>query len=225
MNRKITCLALGVKFGMRALATPCAGVASALASDSPIRLAKLSMPKPLPILHNASRRESGLRAGKCNIVVLLIYKFKFVGTQQHARILIPRRGGLPGHLISGRLRVGLQEVQSGLGLRFARRPAKQDAIGLLNARRIVGFVVHAPGERLGLLVHKTAVHEIEALQWNISSEALLGGERWIRIIEHLQKIIQPVAADLAVHRAAVVVVAKIGGWPAGLLQIQGSGNK
>jgi hypothetical protein len=30
------------------------------------------MPKPLPILHNASRRESGWRAGKCNIVVLLV---------------------------------------------------------------------------------------------------------------------------------------------------------
>jgi hypothetical protein len=44
---------------MRALATPCTGVASALASDWPIKLAKLNMPKPLPILHNASRRESG----------------------------------------------------------------------------------------------------------------------------------------------------------------------
>jgi hypothetical protein len=28
------------------------------------------MPKPLPILHSASRRDSGLRAGKCNIAVV-----------------------------------------------------------------------------------------------------------------------------------------------------------
>src|ERR1700722_6743568 len=226
MNRKMTCLAFGLKLGMRALATPCTGVASALASDSPIRLAKLSMPKPLPILHNASRRESGWRAGRCNMVVfLLIHKLKFVRTQQHAGIFVPGGRGLAGHLISGSFRVRLQEIQAGLGLRIAGRAPKQNTISLLNARRIAGLIVYAPGKCLGLFIPKTAVHEIQALQRNIGGEALLGGERWIRIIEYLQEIVQPVAADLAEYCAPVVVVGEIGGWPAGLLQVQRSGNE
>ena len=60
---------------------------------------------------------------------------------------------------------------------------------------------------------------------NDGGEALLGGKRRIRIIEHLQEIVQPVAAHFAVHRAAMVVVAKIGGWSAGLLQVQIPGDE
>src|SRR5271165_6999135 len=121
MKRKMTRLALGLKLGMRAPGTPSTGGASALASDSPIRLAKLSMPKPLPILHNASRRESGGRAGKCNIVVVpffLVHKLKFVGAEQHARVFAPGRGRLARDLISRRLRMGLQKVQPGFCFRF-----------------------------------------------------------------------------------------------------------
>src|SRR5579862_3732360 len=125
MNRKITCLALGLKLGIRALGTPSTVVASALASDSPTRLAKLSMPKPAPILHRASRRESGWRAGRCNIVlVLLIHKLKFVGTQQHARVLFPRRGRLPGNLLARRFRMSLQEIHARLGFSLAGRTAE-----------------------------------------------------------------------------------------------------
>ena len=118
--------------------------------------------------------------------------------------------------------MGLQKVQANFRFRLARCAPKQNAIRLLNPRGVTGFVVHSLGERLGLLINKTAVHKIQALQRDVGSEALLGGEGRIGIIEHLQEIVQPVTANLAEHGAAIVVVGKIGGWSADLLQIQGS---
>ncbi len=71
MNRKMTCLALGLKFGSRSIHGLVAAVvaatepglaassASACARDSPIMLAKLIMANPPPILRRASRRVTG----------------------------------------------------------------------------------------------------------------------------------------------------------------------
>src|ERR1700730_4290401 len=63
MNRKITCLALGLNFGSSIIQGAEVGLSALNANVSAMRLAKLSMPNPAPILQSASQRAIGLDLG------------------------------------------------------------------------------------------------------------------------------------------------------------------
>ena len=58
-------------------------------------------------------------------------------------------------------------------------------------------------QQLALLLHEIAVHEEQPLQRHAGGEALLGRQVGAREVEQLQILVELVAADLAVDRAAV----------------------
>src|SRR5262245_39893814 len=105
-------------------------------------------------------------------------------------------------LFVGPQRFGRQELEAGRHFLRLRIAAEQNLVSLRHTGRVVLLPVDPPRQPLGLLLHEVAVHQEQPLQRDVRAEALLGADRRGGKVEELRELIELVAADPAIERAA-----------------------